>query len=397
MTEPRTFQKTHPWINFSLDLRKVDYKLWFQLGEVQAKCEQVASVQLLPTVADELRGVFLAKGALATTAIEGNTLSEEDALKLIKGELDLPQSKEFLGQEIKNIVNACNMIASKVLSGELTGLTLEGIKELNTRVLHDLPPKEDVHPGQIREYDVGVANYRAAPPQDCEFLIGKLCGWLNSDSFPQDDQRRVAFGILKAIAAHLYIAWIHPFGDGNGRTSRLVEFQILLSSGVPTVAAHLLSNHYNQTRTEYYRQLDQGQQHLVAISSHSSRYALQGFKDGLDEQIQTIQAQQFHVHWINYVHSHSFCDQRQPNRHSKTTACIRTCREATEPVPIVQLALHFPENCKSIRGQDRQHHSKRCQHVLEALGLISRSLRGRRNQTRDLLSVFLYSCHLIEG
>ena len=117
MTEPRTFQKTHPWINFSLDLRKVDYKLWFQLGEVQAKCEQVASVQLLPTVADELRGVFLAKGALATTAIEGNTLSEEDALKLIKGELDLPQSKEFLGQEIKNIVNACNMIASKVLSG----------------------------------------------------------------------------------------------------------------------------------------------------------------------------------------------------------------------------------------------------------------------------------------
>ena len=177
MTEPRTFQKTHPWINFSLDLRKVDYKLWFQLGEVQAKCEQVASVQLLPTVADELRGVFLAKGALATTAIEGNTLSEEDALKLIKGELDLPQSKEFLGQEIRNIVDACNMIASKVLSGELTGLTLEGIKELNTRVLHDLPPKEDVHPGQIREYDVGVANYRGCPATRLRILDRKAL-WL---------------------------------------------------------------------------------------------------------------------------------------------------------------------------------------------------------------------------
>ena len=391
MTEPRTFQKTHPWINFSLNLRKVDYKLWLQLGEVQAKCEQVASVQLLPTVADELRGVFLAKGALATTAIEGNTLSEEDALKLIKGEIDLPQSKEFLGQEIMNIVNACNMIASKVLSGELTGLTLEGIKELNTRVLHDLPPKEDVHPGQIREYDVGVANYRAAPPQDCEFLIGKLCGWLNSDSFPQDDQRRVAFGILKAIAAHLYIAWIHPFGDGNGRTSRLVEFQILLSSGVPTAAAHLLSNHYNQTRTDYYRQLDRASKSGGNIIPFIE-YALQGFKDGLDEQIQTIQAQQFHVHWINYVHS-QVCVKDSPTD-IRRRQLVFELAEKTEPVPIVQLRYISPKIAKAYAGKTdstiRRDVSK-----LEALGLISRSLEGVEIR-REPMSVFL-SPALIEG
>lgn len=56
------------------------------------------------------------------------------------------------------------------------------------------------------------------------------------------------YAIFKAVVAHLYLAWIHPVGDGNGRTARLVEFQILLSSGVPSPAAHLLSNHYNQTR-----------------------------------------------------------------------------------------------------------------------------------------------------
>ncbi len=38
------------------------------------------------------------------------------------------------------------------------------------------------------------------------------------------------------------MAWIHPFGDGNGRTARLLEFLILARCGmVPLPAAHLLS------------------------------------------------------------------------------------------------------------------------------------------------------------
>ena len=56
-----------------------------------------------------------------------------------------------------------------------------------------------------------------------------------------------SIAILRAITAHLYLIWIHPFGDGNGRLARLVEFTILLKSGIPSIAAHLLSNHYNAT------------------------------------------------------------------------------------------------------------------------------------------------------
>ncbi|MBW2661693.1 MAG: Fic family protein, partial [Deltaproteobacteria bacterium] len=37
---------------------------------------------------------------------------------------------------------------------------------------------------------------------------------------------------------------MHPFGDGNGRTARLLEFEALLSSGVPAPSSQLLSNHY---------------------------------------------------------------------------------------------------------------------------------------------------------
>jgi hypothetical protein len=54
--------------------------------------------------------------------------------------------------------------------------------------------------------------------------------------------------LIAAVVAHVYFEWIHPFGDGNGRTGRLIELKLLLEAGVPQPAAHLLSNHYNATR-----------------------------------------------------------------------------------------------------------------------------------------------------
>jgi hypothetical protein len=56
----------------------------------------------------------LPKGVRATTAIGGNTLSEEQVVKRIEGELELPPSKEHLGKEIDNIVEACRSIVEDV-------------------------------------------------------------------------------------------------------------------------------------------------------------------------------------------------------------------------------------------------------------------------------------------
>lgn len=384
MSETRTYHKTHPWINYQLDLRRVDYTLWFQLGEVQAKCEQVAGIPLLPDVEEHLLEVFLAKGASATTAIEGNTLSEEEAIELIRGELELPPSKEYLGQEIRNIVNACGKIAEGVLSGNLRKLSVQWIEELNALVQRALPLKEDVFPGVIRRHDVGVGRYRGAPPQDCEYLLTELCRWLNSESFLLDENRKFAFGILKAIIAHLYVAWIHPFGDGNGRTARLVEFQLLLSSGVPSVAAHLLSNHYNMTCDEYYRQLD--------LSGRSGgevfpfiKYALQGLIEGLNEQILTIEKHQLEVHWINYVHE-TFRDKRSvaDTRRRQLTAHLT---DAPNPVPIADLRNISPKIAEAYAGKTNRT-IRRDVNVLESMDLIRRSFEGVEIN-RELMSAFL--------
>jgi Fic family protein len=296
----RSYETTHPWITFQLDLRKVSHRLWLKLGEAQSKCEHIAGVPLRPATAHELHQIYLAKGAAATTAIEGNTLSEKEVLDLLEGKLKLSPSKEYLGQEVKNIIDACNLIAKNVLDGTTSAISVEEIAQYNRLVLDKLKLEDNVIPGEIRTYSVGVARYKAVPFEDCKYLLTRLCEWINSE-FWAPDENRIGFGILRAVVAHLYFAWIHPFGDGNGRTARLLEFRILLEAGIPSAAAHLLSNHYNQTRQEYYRQLDNASKSGGDILPFVE-YATSGFVEGLREQISVIREQQWSVTWRNYVH-----------------------------------------------------------------------------------------------
>jgi Fic family protein len=295
----RTYEKTHSWLTFQIDLRLIEYATWISLGEAQSKCVHISGVPLRPAVAQQLHMVYLAKGVLATTAIEGNTLTEAEVIKHLEGKLKLPPSKEYLAKEIDNIIVACDKIATDILIHNKAEISVDIIKNYNKLVLDGLSLNESIVPGQVRNYSVGIGGYRAAPAEDCEYLLQKLCSWLNE--FPIPENNRITFGILKAIIAHIYFVWIHPFGDGNGRTARLIEFQILLEAGVPTPAAHLLSNFYNQTRTEYYRQLDKTTKMKGNISDFI-KYASSGFVDQLKEQLDIIRLQQWDIVWRNYVH-----------------------------------------------------------------------------------------------
>jgi Fic family protein len=304
----RRYEKTHPWLTFRLNTKEISAGLWMALGEAYSKCEHIAGVPLPPIVAQQLHQVYLAKGVLATTAIEGNTLTEEEVIKRINGELNLPESREYLGVEIDNVTFACNQISKDIeqsINFEL--ITPALLKNMNRDVLKGLELNEGVVPGEYSLHNVGVANYLAPPREDCEYLVERICSWLNHETFlPSNSRDRLIFGIIRAILAHLYLVWIHPFGDGNGRTSRLLEFRILLTAGVPTPAAHLLSNHYNLTRQDYYRQLDRSSK-TGGDPIPFLDYAVRGLIDGLRAQLDTIRQLQWTITWRDYVH-HIFHD-----------------------------------------------------------------------------------------
>lgn len=299
----RSFEDSHPWITFrATDINDLDPKLWMLLGEARSKCQHLAGTPLRPDIAQLFYEVTLIKGAQATAAIEGNTLTEEQVEGIYRGTYKAPPSRAYQEREIRNVLDALMDIDAQVMRGEAPTITTDLICEYNRRVLEGTEYEPHVVPGKIRDYSVGVPGYRGAPAEDCNYLVERLASWLESDTFRSEDPEiRFALAVACAVYAHLYIAWIHPFGDGNGRTARLLEFLILARCGmVPLPAAHLLSNHYNLTRDQYYRELAEASRTRKTLGLVT--YAVQGLVDGIRDQIEQVRIQQFNVTWINYVH-----------------------------------------------------------------------------------------------
>jgi Fic family protein len=335
--------------------------------------------------ASELHRLYLAKGVLATTAIEGNTLSEEQVLQHLDGKLELPRSREYLKHEIDNVINACNKMLKEISSNAPPKLTRQRIVELNRMVLGNLALDEGVAAGEIRKTSVGVARYRGAPAEDCAHLLDRLSEWLNAKEFGDVEGREIAFAILKAILAHLYLAWIHPFGDGNGRTARLLEFQILICSGVPAPAAHLLSNHYNATRTEYYRQLDAASRSGGDIRGFVT-YAAEGLKDGLIAQLATIREQQLNVAWENYVHD-AFKNKRSTSD-KRRRDLVLDLSKSSEPVAIGEVSKLSPGIASAYAGKSEKTLMRDVAALVE-MDLLKRTKEGKVGVRREKILAFL--------
>jgi len=379
----RTYERSNPWLKFQLDMRPAGPEIWLDLGEIASKCEHLANLPLRPETREQMHRVYLAKGVAATTAIEGNTLSEADVRKAVDGKLEVSPSKEYLKQEVDNIIAACNGIGKAVVSSDPTPISAELISSYNRQVLESLPLDKDIVPGKLRGHQVVVGDiYRAPAAVDCSYLLEKLCTWLQGEDFQATKGRETVYAIIKAIIAHLYLVWIHPFGDGNGRTARLLEFHILLAAGVPSPAAHLLSNHYNLTRSEYYRQLEQASKSGGDIIPFV-RYAVRGFVDGLHEQMHYVWDQHWHIVWRDHVHE-QFQNRTHPSDARQEQLALDLAVKA-DWVTLAEIPELTPLLAKAYAGKTTKT-VQRDLNQLEKMNLIAREGRKVRARAEIIIS-----------
>jgi len=382
----RTYQRTHPWLTFTFDLRASPPALWMTLGEIRSKCEHIAGVPLNEETADQLYTLALTRGINATTAIEGNTLTEEQVRQRIDGQLKLPESQEYLGKEVDNLLLACNTILDSAVKGKSSDLTPSLIQSFNRLILAGLPLAQNVVPGEIRTYPVGVGSYPGAPVEDCPFLLERLCEFLNGARDGVEGLDRTTTAVLLAVMAHLYIAWIHPFGDGNGRTARLVEFMLLLEGGVPAPAAHLLSNHYNLTRQSYYVELDRASRSGGEVLPFLL-YATRGLLDGLRGQLKEIRQYQLEMIWRDHVSR--VLEGSRPGESAEVRArqreLVAALSEHDNPVPVSEIALLTPPIARAYATRTRKTLTRDL-NALRDLGLIEVGPEGARARIETILA-----------
>lgn len=277
---------------------EISTKVQYQLGECEAMSRIIANSPLRPKDRDTLLQLSLIKGAQATTAIEGNTLTQEEIERIYEGDR-LPVSRQYQQIEVTNVIEAFNhLLKAVVRDGQEWLITPDLVRDFHRRITQNLGEHIDGIPGKWREDRRQVGPYLAPEHRYVPELMQKLCDWLLVDfHYPREQDFSTA--VIQAIVTHVYIEWIHPFADGNGRTGRLVEFFILLRKGLPSVVSHILSNFYNQTRTEYYRQLNNARKERDLTKFIA--YAIQGFRDGLEENLEVIQEGQLKVFWRNHI------------------------------------------------------------------------------------------------
>ena len=104
-------------------------------------------------------------------------------------------------------------------------------------------------PGELRTYNVDV--HRHTPP-DHPALPAFLERF---ESFYSRKDILATQALIAIAAAHHRLAWIHPFGDGNGRVARLQSQAALIAAKVDCEGLWTLSRGLARERESYYRSL----------------------------------------------------------------------------------------------------------------------------------------------
>lgn len=171
-----------------------------------------------------------------TVALEGNTMSLMQTRSILEtrmavGGKSIIEHNEILGMDA----------ALRFLNQSLTHvgeIQLGDILAIHRRVMGFVDPATA---GMVRTHQVFVGSFTPTAPHLIRSEMDELIAWLNDEETLRIDP------VELAALAHYKLVYIHPFSDGNGRTSRLLMNFILMHAGFPPVIipVHERSRYYH--------------------------------------------------------------------------------------------------------------------------------------------------------
>ena len=194
-----------------------------------------------------MRSRALVLEAHHTTHIEGTQLTLEESERLLAGET-VPGADPDDVRELLNYRDAFEFVSEHLSSAKPVTETL--LREIHRRLVQGVRGEAGA-PGQYRKVENYVVNsstravvYTPPVPLDVPPLMAQLVEWLNA--------KHEVHPVLEASLAQFQLVHIHPFVDGNGRTSRLLSTLCLYRAGFDFKRLFSISEFYDRDRPAFY-------------------------------------------------------------------------------------------------------------------------------------------------
>lgn len=223
------------------------------LLEIDALRAKLDTLRPLPTAAlEKIQEALETAYTYESNRIEGNTLTLQETSLVINEGLTISGKSMREHLEVINHSEAIDFI--KDVAKKDIKIDERLIKEIHAIILHSID-KENA--GVYRNVSVMISGSEHMPP--APYLIEEQMNRF-IDQFKQMQVNK-AHPVLIAAYLHSELVKIHPFIDGNGRTSRLLMNLYLLRSGY--VIINLKGD--NDSKLKYYRSLEKS--HVANDSS----------------------------------------------------------------------------------------------------------------------------------
>jgi Fic family protein len=192
----------------------------------------------------------LIKEAHHTTHIEGTRLTLDQAERLWNGEV-VPEADPDDTRELLNYRSAFEFVSDCLDSGD--PITEGLIREIHRKLVEGVRGGK-ADPGNYRRIQNYVANSSTGdviytPPSAVEvpIMMSEMVKWLNADL--------EIHPVLISGIAQFQLVHIHPFLDGNGRTSRLLSTLCLYKAGYDFKRLFTISEYYDRDRPTFYKKI----------------------------------------------------------------------------------------------------------------------------------------------
>lgn len=222
----------------------------------------------------------------SSTQIEGNPLPLTDVKKILKSR---PEHIRDTEREVINYNKAMLILDEQIKSRNISKLSNEFIYKIQSIVIDGLMNKSYV--GKYRTEPVFVNDpikrktiYLPPDVKDVKPLMSELVEFVNENENEIDP-------LIIAGLFHKQAVIIHPFIDGNGRTTRLITKTLLAKLGINTFPLFSFENYYNSNVTKYFQNIGvYGNYYDIANAIDFTQW-LEYFTDGIIDELNRVKSQ----------------------------------------------------------------------------------------------------------